>query len=649
MAEETKPGPDITDPDAPGITAPHVKIIGAVLGAILTCGSIAEALDFYQLMGSAGFIEQRLVGMLGIALVLAFSYFPAVRKAARPQIPWYDWIGIAVSAGVCGYVTWQYAYIFDNLHSRPPEVVISAVLIIVLVAEGLRRTAGNVLFIFMGFFILFGLFGHYVPGQFEGRNVDIDRMFLYIALDPNGLVGIPMVVSTTIVITFVFFGHLLEASGGSKFFTDISVALMGRYRGGSSKIAISASCLFGSISGSAVSNVVSTGVITIPMMKRGGYPPHIAGAIEAVASTGGQLMPPIMGAAAFVMAEFLQVPYGDVVLAAIIPALLYYATLFIQADLYAARHGITRVEEELIPERSRVFRSGWPFILPFVVLIVSLFNLNLRPDTSALAAALAAVIVGVGLGYDGKRMAIKAIFRTFSSTGIAVTQIVMIGAMAGIVIGVLNITGLSFALTQALIEMAAGNLFLLLLMAAIVSIVLGMGMPTLGVYLLLATLVAPSLIEVGVPPMAAHMFALYFGMLSMITPPVAIAAFAAATVANTEPMKTGFAAVRFGWSAYVIPFLFVVSPALLMNAGPLEILIAATAAVAGIWAVSVGLAGQLFAVLGMPLRALFIAAGLALLVPGTLFDEAPMMNIAGAALTVILIVAGNVQKKRRTA
>ena len=645
--QEAITSPLPVDDDVPAVTAPYIKIIGAVLGAILTCGSIAEALDLYQLVGEAGFIEQRLIGMLGVALVLAFAAFPAVRKTNRPHIPWYDWIGIAISVAVCGYVTWQYAFIFDNLHSRPPEVVVSAVLIIALVAEGLRRTAGNVLFVFMGFFILFGLFGHYVPGQFEGRNVDIDRMFLYIALDPNGLVGIPMVVSTTIVITFVFFGHLLEASGGSKFFTDISVALMGRYRGGSSKIAISASCLFGSISGSAVSNVVSTGVITIPMMKRGGYPPHIAGAIEAVASTGGQLMPPIMGAAAFVMAEFLQVPYGDVVLAAIIPALLYYATLFIQADIYAARHGITRVEEELIPQRGHVFRSGWPFLLPFVVLIVSLFNLNLRPDTSALAAALAAVIVGIGLGYDGKRMAVKAVFRAFSSTGIAVTQIVMIGAMAGIVIGVLNITGLGFALTQALIEMAAGNLFLLLLMAAVVSIVLGMGMPTLGVYLLLATLVAPSLIEVGVPPMAAHMFALYFGMLSMITPPVAIAAFAAATVANTEPMKTGFAAVRFGWSAYVIPFLFVVSPALLMNAGPLEILIAAAAAVAGIWAVSVGLAGHLFAILGMPLRALFIAAGLALLVPGTLFDEAPMMNIAGAALVMVLIVAGNLQRKRR--
>ncbi len=646
MADATRPAPGIADPEAPANTAPHVKAIGAVLGAILTCGSIAEALDLYQLAGMAGFIEQRLVGMLGIALVLAFAVFPIMRKADRPRIPWYDWGFIAVSAAVCGYVTWQYAFIFDNLHSRPPEVVVSAVLIVALVAEGLRRTAGNVLFYFMAFFILFGLFGHYVPGQFEGRNVDIDRMFLYIALDPNGLVGIPMVVSTTIVITFVFFGHLLEASGGSKFFTDISVALMGRYRGGSSKIAISASCLFGSISGSAVSNVVSTGVITIPMMKRGGYPPHVAGAIEAVASTGGQLMPPIMGAAAFVMAEFLQVPYGDVVLAAVIPALLYYATLFIQADLYAARHGITRVEEDLIPERGRVFRSGWPYLIPFAVLIVALFNLNLRPDTSALAAALAVVLIGLGLGYDGVRMTVGAVFRAFSSTGIAVTQIVMIGAMAGIVIGVLNITGLGFALTQALIAMAAGNLFLLLVMAAVVSIVLGMGMPTLGVYLLLATLVAPSLIEVGVPPMAAHMFALYFGMLSMITPPVAIAAFAAATVANTEPMKTGFSAVRFGWSAYVIPFLFVVSPVLLMDGGPFEILIAAATAVAGIWAVSVGIAGQLFAVLGLPLRLLFVAAGLALLVPGPLFAEAPAVNLAGAGLAGALILAATLQRRR---
>lgn len=637
----------MADPDSPqseSETAPHVKFIGAVLGALLTFGSIAEALDFYQMAGIAGFIEQRLVGMLGIALVLAFAVFPAVPKAARPHIPWYDWICIALSAGVCFYVTWQYSVIFDNLHSRPPDVVVCAVLIIALVAEGLRRTAGKVLFIFMSFFILFGLFGHYVPGEFEGRNVDFDSMFVYLALDPNGLVGIPMVVSTTIVITFVFFGHLLESSGGSKFFTDISVSLMGRYRGGSSKIAITASSLFGSISGSAVSNVVSTGVITIPMMKRGGYPGHVAGAIEAVASTGGQLMPPIMGAAAFVMAEFLQIPYGDVVIAAIIPAILYYATLFIQADLYAARHGISRIEEELIPARWRVFKAGWVFLIPFAVLIVALFNLNLRPDTSALAAALAVVIVGMGIGYDGTRMALRSVLMSLSTTGVAVTQIVMIGAMAGIVIGVLNITGLGFALTQALIELAAGNLFLLLLMAAVVSIVLGMGMPTLGVYLLLATLVAPSLVEVGIQPMAAHMFALYFGMLSMITPPVAIAAFAAATVANTDAMKTGYAAVLFGWSAYIIPFLFVVSPALLMNGAPLDILIATGTSIAGVWAVSVGFAGYLFATLAVPLRLLFCAAGVALLMPVTAFASAPLINVAGAALVVGLVAIERIRR-----
>ena len=642
--------PEIEDLEAPGpgaATAPRIKAAGAILGAILTFGSIAEALDLYQLVGIAGFIEQRLIGMLGIALVLAFVLFPAVSRASRPCIPWYDWVAIVVSAAVCTYVTWQYAAIFDNLHARPADVIVCAVLIVLLVAEGLRRTAGRVLFLFMSFFILFGLFGHYVPGQFEGRNVDIDRMFVYLALDPNGLVGIPMVVSTTIVVAFVFFGHLLEASGGSKFFTDISVSLMGRYRGGSSKIAITASSLFGSISGSAVSNVVSTGVITIPMMKQGGYPPHVAGAIEAVASTGGQLMPPIMGAAAFVMAEFLQIPYGDVVIAAIVPALLYYATLFIQADLYAARHGIARIDESLIPAYWPVLRAGGVFLLPFVVLIGALFSFNLRPDTSALAAALAVVIVGVCFGYEGARMTFRAALNCLSTTGVAVTQIVMIGAMAGIVIGVLNITGLGFALTQALIAMAAGNLFLLLIMAAVVSIVLGMGMPTLGVYLLLATLVAPSLVEVGIPAISAHMFALYFGMLSMITPPVAIAAFAAATVAGTDPMRTGYAAVRFGWSAYIIPFLFVVSPALLMEGTPLRIFMATATSIAGVWAVSVAFAGFLFALLPILQRVLFFAAGIGLLVPVFAFDSAPLINAAAAVLAVGLVATERLKRKKR--
>ncbi len=629
--------------------APFIKTTGAYLGALLTFGAIAEAVDLYQMMGLSGFIEQRLIGMLGIALVITFAVFPAVRRAPRPNIPWYDLIAIATSFFVCTYVAWDYENIFENIYARPLNVVVSAVLIVALVAEGLRRTSGNILFVFMIFFILFGLFGHLVPGHFEGRNVDVDRMFVYIALDPNGLVGVPMVVSTTIVIAFIYFGHLLDKSNGSKFFTEISISLMGQYRGGSSKIAVTASSLFGSISGSAVSNVVSTGVITIPLMRRGGYPKHVAGAIEAVASTGGQLMPPIMGAAAFVMAEFLQIPYSSVVIAAVIPAVLYYVALFISADLYAARHGISRVDEDQIPDRWPVFKAGWIYIIPFAILIVALFNLNLRPDTSALVSAFSVVIVGVFFGYKGARMNLLSVLKCMSSTGIAVTQIVMIGAMAGVVIGVLNITGLGFALTQALIALAAGNLGLLLIMAAIVSIILGMGMPTLGVYLLLATLVAPSLIEVGVQPIAAHLFALYFGMLSMITPPVAIAAFAAATVANSEPMKTGFTAVSFGWSAYLVPFLFVLAPELLFEGELLLIGTTLATAILGIWLVCAGFNGFLMHVIQLPMRIVAVVAGLALILPSSAFPAAPWTDFIGLAAAVLAIGYEYTQSKKTQA
>jgi TRAP transporter 4TM/12TM fusion protein len=639
----------MSDPDSPEngqSVAPSIKKVGAVLGALLTFGSIAEAVDLYQLVGLAGFIEQRLVAMLGIALVIVYTVFPVIRNTPRSKVPWYDGIAILASIIVCSYVSWDYENIFEDIFARPLNVVVSAIFIVALVAEGLRRTSGNILFFFLLFFILFGLFGHFVPGHFEGRNVDIDRMFIYIALDPNGLVGVPMVVSTTIVIAFIYFGHLLDKSNGSKFFTEISVSLMGRYRGGSSKIAVTASSLFGSISGSAVSNVVSTGVITIPMMRKGGYPKHVAGAIEAVASTGGQLMPPIMGAAAFVMAEFLQIPYSSVVIAAIIPAVLYYVALFISADLYAARHGISRVDEDQIPERWPVFKAGWIYIIPFAVLIAALFNFNLRPDTSALVAAVSVVIVGVFVGYKGARMNLSSVLKCMSSTGIAVTQIVMIGAMAGIIIGVLNITGLGFALTQALIALAAGNLALLLIMAAIVSIILGMGMPTLGVYLLLATLVAPSLIEVGVQPMAAHLFALYFGMLSMITPPVAIAAFAAATVAESEPMKTGFAAVSFGWSAYLVPFLFVLAPELLFEGEPLLIGTTLATAVLGIWLVCAGFNGYLLHVIQPLTRVIAVAAGLALLLPSSSFMGAFWTDIVGLAVGLLTISYEYIQSKK---
>lgn len=606
----------------------------AVLGALLTCGTIVDATDLDRAAGLLLFTEQKLLVMLALALVIAFLVFPARRGTDRTRVPWYDWLAIGVAALTCGYVAYEYERIFEELHARPLDATVAAVIIVALVAEGLRRTAGWVLFGFMTFFVAFGLLGHYVPGQFQGRDVDIDRMFIYIALDTNGLVGIPMVVSTTIVVAFIVLGKLLELSGGSRFFTEFSTALMGRYRGGSSKIAVTASSLFGSVSGSAVANVVSTGVVTIPLMRRSGYPPHAAGAIESVASTGGQLMPPMMGAAAFVMAEFLQVAYAEVVLAALIPAVLYYVALFIQVDLFAARDGISRVEDALIPPRWPVLKAGWPYILPFVVIIVCLFNLNMRPHASALWAAVCLLPIGLLVGYKGERMSWRRILEPLTQTGVAVVQIIMIGAMAGIVIGVLNITGLGFALTQGLIQMAGGSLFLLLVLAAIISIVLGMGMPTLGVYLLLATLVAPSMIEVGVPPMAAHLFALYFGMLSMITPPVAIAAFAAATVARSEPMRTAVSAMSFGWSAYIVPFLFVLSPELLMEGDTAAIIFRFVVTAAGVWLVSVGLIGYLFRPLGTGARCVIAVAGVALLIPAAAFPHATWSDPVGFVLAL---------------
>ena len=612
-------------------------MLGGTLGAALTLGSLAWAADVYRRVGLEIYNEQFYAAMLAVGLALVFVIMPARRKTPRPYVPWYDALAALVGVGACVYVAIYYEPIFESLTDKPLDGMIVSVIIIALCAEGLRRTAGKVLFFFLIGFIIFGLLGHLVPGEFQGENVALDDMLIYLGIDSNGLFGIAMRVSTTIVIAFVFFGNMLTPAGGADFFTDLSTALMGRYRGGSSKIAIVASSLFGSISGSAVSNVVSTGVITIPMMRRGGYPAHSAAAIEAVASTGGQLMPPMMGAAAFVMAELLETQYKEVVLAALIPAVLYYVALFIQSDLQAARDGIGRVDEADIPKRWPVIKAGWIFIVPFVVIILALFEWNLQPETAALYAAATLLPIGLFIGYQGRRMPLREIWSTLSRTGFNVVEILMIGAAAGMIMGVLNITGLGFGLSLALVKFAQGNLLVLLVLAALVCIVLGMGMPTLGVYLLVALLVAPSIIELGVPTMSAHLFVLYYGMMSMITPPVAIAAFAAASVGKADAMKTGYAAVAFGWSAYVVPFLFVAAPELIMQGEPWRVGLTFVTAVVGVWLVSIGVVGYFTRSLDSAQRILFAIAGLALLFPAGAFSWALWTDLAGFALAAVLL------------
>ncbi|NQU70984.1 MAG: TRAP transporter fused permease subunit, partial [Rhodospirillales bacterium] len=374
---------------------------------------------------------------------------------------------------------------------------------------------------------------------------------------------------------------------------------------------------------------------------------HDAGAIEAVASTGGQLMPPIMGAAAFLMAEFLQIEYSEVVLAALIPSILYYVALFVQADLEAVRSNLARVPEDQIPAPGPVLKSGWYFPIPFAALIIALFIFNYSPEASALYSAVIIVVLGMILGYRGKRIGLPDIFDAIRQTGITVIDIVMIGGAVGIVIGVLNISGLGFGLTLFLVEIAGGNMLTLLVVSAIVCIILGMGMPTVGVYVLLATLVAPALIEVGVHEIAAHMFIMYFGMMSMITPPVAIGAFAAATLTGADPMRTGFAAMRFGWLAFVIPFMFVGSQTLLMVGDPVMIAIDFVGAVIGAWFVSVAMMGHFKTRLGPVGRLLFAVSGIGLLTPLDAVPGADMANLVGLAIAIGIFINEYILRPRR--
>jgi TRAP transporter 4TM/12TM fusion protein len=619
-----------------------------ILAIALTCSAIVRALNIDRMAGLVLYTEQYLSFTLCLALPLVYLAVPAGKGRKRIQkIPWYDFVGAVAGFFTAGYITVRYPALAELTTVRPVDGIITGAIILLLLIEGLRRTVGIVLpIVVLGFFAL-ALLGHHIPGALQGSYVPLEKLVYYLAWDSSGVLGMSMRIVTSVVIAFVLFGQVLHSSGGSGFFTDIATVVMGRYRGGPAKISVLASCLFGCISGSAVSNVVTTGVVTIPLMKKGGYPAHLAGAVEAVASTGGQLMPPVMGAAAFLMAEFLSVPYTHVVIAAIIPSLLYYVALFMEADLEAASKGLAGVEVSLIPSFKSVVKSGWFFPLPFIVLVYALFWWNDEPEKAALRAVAVIIILGFLFGYKGKRMKASDLIPALKETGLGVLEIVMIGAAAGMVIGILYISGLSFGLTLALTQLAGGNLMLLLLMTAVVCTILGMGMPTTGVYVLLATLAAPALIEFGITPMAAHMFIMYFGMMSMITPPVALAAFAGATLSGADPMRTGYAAMRFGWLAFVIPFLFVISPTLLMRGDPLLVAFNFFTALVGTCLVSMAVVGYFSHRLRVFDRLVFAVGGLAALFPATGLGFSLLLNIFGLIIAVV-VVAREMFWRRRT-
>ena len=585
------------------------------------------------------FLREQYYGIvLAIVLACVFLLAPATKKAPRTRVPWYDVILsiLGFSAGL--YVAILYPDILWQLGIITPDRVILSTIAILLILEGVRRLTGWVLPILGLLFILYARFNWLLPGVFQGPGIPWNQLVNSLYLDPNAVMGVPMEVTAVIVIAYILFGNLLFAVGGGEFLTNVAMAAFGRFRGGPAKIAVVASSLFGTISGSAVSNVVATGVVTIPLMKRTGYKPHVAGAIEAVASTGGQIMPPIMGAAAFIIAEYTGIPYAKIAIASLVPALLYYMCLFVQVDLEAGKTGLKGVPRELLPSMRGIWKDAYLFVIPLAALIYALFVLYLSPGKSALFGV--ASILFISFFRQQTRLGLSWILEALENTGKGLLELTLVVAVAGLIIGVITFSGVGFIFPLILGRLAGGNILLLLLIIAVANMILGMGMPTVAVYIVLAVLMAPTLIQLGVGVLAAHLFILYYGILAMITPPVCFAAFAGASLAGADSMRTGYTAMRLGILAYIVPFLFLFSPTLLLMGSPVAILISTATAMAGCFLLGVALVGYLFRNLSPLLRVLMGLAGVGMLIPiqSNFFAITLISNILWTGLAFVLIL-----------
>ncbi|MFC6674228.1 TRAP transporter permease [Marinobacterium aestuariivivens] len=605
------------------------KITINALGLILVVLAILWAFNVQRLFGFNLYKGQYLYVLIALATLMVFISQPLIRSQPRLSLL-VDLPLAALGCLAALYIAFDFETLLDqaNLYDFHLSGQVLSVIVIGALIEGVRRAAGLSLAIIIAVSIALAVFSAELPEALAGRSFRLDSFLYKMAYLDGNILGAPLATVGSVVITFVLMGSVLLATGGGQFFSNISAALFGGARGGSAKIAVTASGLFGSISGSAVANVISTGMITIPMMRKAGYKGETAAGLEAVASTGGQLVPPVMGAAAFLMAVTVQVEYSAVVIAALVPAFLYYLALFLQIDLIAGRDGIRGLPPEERPNGREELRYGWLFIMPFVVLIAGLFVFAWRPEYAALVSTGALIVALYVFGVKGKRPGLKTWFEAIRDTGAAAVGIILIAAGAGIVIGALNTSGILFKITEAIIDIGDGNLILLLLLAAMICIVLGMGMPTVGVYALLSTLVAAPLVELGIDKMAAHLFVLYFGMMSLITPPVAIASFAAASLAQTPAMRTGFEATRLAWSAYVIPFVFVVNPALIFNGSAADIALAVVRATIGVWLVTACIVGYLGKPLGLTRRLAYLLLGALLLLPKAAYPESIALTSA---------------------
>ncbi|MEJ2096071.1 MAG: TRAP transporter fused permease subunit [Deltaproteobacteria bacterium] len=500
---------------------------------------------------------------------------------------------------------------------------------VLLVFEATRRSVGWPMLIIAIVFLLYTFFGQFLPEPLSHRGYDLSRITTTFFMTKNGIFGVPLKVMTHFIFLFVAFGAFYGIAGGTQFFTDLATACFGKLRGGPAKVAIAVSGMMGTISGSAVANTVTTGTLTIPLMKRIGFEKHVAGAVEATASTGGALMPPVMGAAAFVMAEFLGIPYISLCKAALIPALLYYFAIFVIVHFYSLKIGLKGLPSSEIPSLWKVLAGNWIIAIPLIILIITLI-LGYSPRVAVLYAIAATVVISAVRRTN--RMTFRKILDALAESAENSIMIACACAAAGIVIGIVLMTGIGTKITTLVANISAGSLFLALPIVMLASLLFGMGLPTVVCYVLLAATVAPSLVQLDVLPLAAHMFIYYFGMLCMVTPPVSFAAYAGAAIADADPMKTGWSAWTFALAGFLLPYMFIYDNALLMIGPWQKIVPAILTSVIGIVCLGSAVIGFLLDRLSFLERVLLFTSAIMLIKPGFVTD------VVGAACIGLVVV-----------
>ncbi len=577
---------------------------------------------------------------LGFALVLTFLGFSAKRKGGKKDsIPFYDWILAALSVAVVVYLFINYKELVRRGGSPVTMDVVMGCISILLVIEAARRVVGLPLVIVACAFLAYAFLGPYLPGLLGHRGYTIKRVASQMYITLEGILGTPMSVATTFVFAFILFGSFLEATGGAKQFIDLAFSLTGRYVGGPAKTAVVASGLLGTISGSSLANVVTTGSFTIPLMKKTGYKASFAGGVESSASSAGQIMPPVMGAAAFIMAETTGIPYLRICGAAAIPAVLYYLAVFLSVDLEARRTGLKGIPKEQIPQFLPTLKRSAPLLIPLIV-IVTLMVMGFSPLRAALVST---AVMFIGSCFSKHtRLTPLGFIEALKKSAFNAISVTVACAICGIITGVITLTGLGLKLSDLILAASGGILIPTLFLTMIASIILGMGLPTTAKYIVLAAIAAPAMIRLGVPQVGAHLFILYFGVIAELTPPVALTSYAGAAVAKAPGMETALQGLKISIAAFFIPFMFVLYPSLLfVGVTPLGMLTGLLSSFVGVICLAAASIGYMFGPLKLWKRAILLA-GVFLLVHTAIWTD-----VVGIAIIIFITLTQRIEKRKK--